>query len=217
MSKGDINTPAFWQTTFFLRQVDTDNYAPRPVPKVTLICLSTPLYFRQRIFKAFDPHRQSNPNSINGVMADPFRIFLVPIMGWYHWNSELFWTLRNNIISLESANGMTGTFPSEAQTPQFMIMHLLAKDTNQAIELLEIAVRNVAGMQQLHARFSAGVNDLPMREAMEQTSSALELSRVRFEGIKARTQAILKRVDNQINLVSCMSCELAQQLIRSHH
>jgi hypothetical protein len=178
----------FRQTSFFIKQVDMDNDPARLVPRTTLICLDAPPYFRQRICRAFDP-KLSSPKSINGIIADPFRIFLVPIMGWLHWKLELFWALRNRILALESANGMTGTkgtFPSDSQTPQFAYMHSLAKDTNQAVELLEIAVRTIKNMKRLHASLGTQVEDENVLSAMEQTSSALELSLVRLEGTSSR-------------------------------
>jgi hypothetical protein len=65
-------------------------------------CLNAPAHLRNHLHQAFDPERQSGSRPIEDTIRHPYRIFLVLFMSWYHWNSELFWALRDNMVGLES-------------------------------------------------------------------------------------------------------------------
>ena len=62
-------------------------------------------------------------------------MFLMVIMVWISWNTDLFWELRNNVLALESAITKSDIF----RKPEYAYMHILSKDMIQAIELQEVS------------------------------------------------------------------------------
>jgi hypothetical protein len=119
-------------------------------------------------------------------------------MVWISWNIDLFWELRNNVLALESAITKSDIF----RKPEYAYMHILSKDMIQAIELQEKAVKDVAYMRQLYVDHDRDDNDQDSTDRRKQTISALDHQMNRFESVLARTKGLLKRMDNQISLVS---------------
>jgi hypothetical protein len=119
-------------------------------------------------------------------------------MVWISWNIDLFWELRNNVLALESAITKSDIF----RKPEYAYMHILSKDMIQAIELQEKAVKDVAYMRQLYVDRDQDDNDQDSTDRRKQTISALDHQMNRFESVLARTKGLLKRMDNQISLVS---------------
>jgi hypothetical protein len=119
-------------------------------------------------------------------------------MVWISWNIDLFWELRNNVLALESAITKSDIF----RKPEYAYMHILSKDMIQAIELQEKAVKDVAYMRQLYVDRDRDDNDQDSTDRRKQTISALDHQMNRFESVLARTKGLLKRMDNQISLVS---------------
>ena len=119
-------------------------------------------------------------------------------MAWYHWNSSIFWALRNVTFGLEQINGIRGTGLSRSETPEYAYLHLLSKDLIQAGELLGTFLKMIAQLKTMHEK-SIGIQTTT--EHHVQTASALDYHILRFEGLEARIEALLKRMNNQISLV----------------
>jgi hypothetical protein len=194
----DQNIWGFQKSSFFLKQSDQScDQGPAAAPAI-LICLNASQGFRNRIYQALDPGGRSSDQSINNLVSDPYRLFLMVIMVWITWNSDLFWELRNNVFALEAANTQSDIF----RKPEYGYMHILSKDMIQAIELQEKAVKDVAYMRQLYVDRDWDDNDRDSADRKKQTISALDHQVNRFESVLARTKGLLKRMDNQISLVS---------------
>ena len=102
------------------------------------------------------------------------------------------------MLALESAITKSDIF----RKPEYAYMHILSKDMIQAIELQEKAVKDVAYMRQLYVDRDQDENDQDSNDRRKQTISALDHQMNRFESTLARTKGLLKRMDNQISLVS---------------
>jgi len=102
------------------------------------------------------------------------------------------------VLALESAITKSDIF----RKPEYAYMHILSKDMIQAIELQEKAVKDVAYMRQLYVDRDRDDNDQDSTDRRKQTISALDHQMNRFESVLARTKGLLKRMDNQISLVS---------------
>jgi hypothetical protein len=140
--KGLPRNEGFHSTAFFLKQAERDVNQAKQVPPVVLIYLDAPPSFRNRLYAAFGTTTKNSRKAIEDVISDPYRIFLVIIMAWYSWNSDLFWALRDNMLALEAANSKDDI----SATPEYAYMHLLSKDMIQAIELFEFAIKVIVQM-----------------------------------------------------------------------
>jgi hypothetical protein len=174
------------------------------MPKITLICYNASGDLRRRIHHAFNLGRIPYTDTVDGLLSDPFRLLLLVIMAWYHWNSKLFWTLGSILNGLEQVNGIKGIGLWRSDTAEYAYMHLLALDMIQTSELLDVSLKLISRLKKLHERsFEKQVGSLTL-EHFEETAAALDYQFQRFEGIRERVQALLKRMNNQISLV-CIS------------
>jgi len=171
-------------------------------PKITLIGFNVPRDLRRRIYHAFNLGRIPSPKTVDGVVADPFRLLLLVIMTWYHWNNALFWALRNHLHGLEQINGIRGTGLLHSGPAEYAYMHLLAKDIIQTEELLHFALKMMGRLKALHEKSFGKELSGDTLDAFEQTGAALDYQCCRFEGLMERVQAFPKRMNNQISFVS---------------
>jgi hypothetical protein len=195
---GSPKSSGIQKSSFFLKQSSRSCGQGPAVTPTILICLNAPQYFRNRIYEALHHGGRSSSQSISNLFSDPYRLFLMVIMVWISWNIDLFWELRNNVLALESAITKSDIF----RKPEYAYMHILSKDMIQAIELQEKAVKDVAYMRQLYVDHDRDDNDQDSTDRRKQTISALDHQMNRFESVLARTKGLLKRMDNQISLVS---------------
>lgn len=194
---GDNQTATFRQISVFLQNID-DVSQTQHGPSAIMICLHLSRSFRERIHRAMNTTAPSSSKFLNEVNLDPFRLLLPVLMGWYSQSSKLFWKLRDHTLALEIVNGNLEFF----KKPQYAYMHLISKDMIQEIELLEVGVKTMSSLLKFYSRLASTCHDTKKSELMEETVSALEYHSLRFESVLFRTQALLKRMDNQINLVS---------------
>jgi len=167
-----------------------------------MICLNVPRGLRRRVHQAFNSNFTLSRETVDGVIADPVRLFLLVIMEWYQWNSKLFWALRNILYGLEQVNGIRGTGLGHSDTAEYAYMHLVAKDLYQTEELLQLALKMMVRFEAMHKNSLERQVEGDMLEAMKQTSAALDYQFSRFEGVMERVRALPKRMSNQISLVS---------------
>lgn len=191
-----------YQSTFVLKQAVNDCGRARSSLQATLICSETPSCIPRRIYKALDQHGRLGNQSLGDLVKDPFRIFLIVLMAWHQMNSKLFWALRDNLLGIETVNGLESLSTVNPQMPNYASMHLLSKDLIQTAELLELAVNTVTHLQQLHHKTTLGITEGRTSAIFEQTASALAYHQRRFEGKKARVEALRARIGSQISLVS---------------
>jgi hypothetical protein len=199
---GTAKTAAFRRSWFLLKQHDPTTTPSLSIPKTTFICFNAPRDLHRRIYHAFNLGRIPSPKTVDGVIADPFRLLLLVIMAWYHWNNALFWALRNHLQGLEQINGIRGAGLLHSGTAEYAYMHLMAKDIYQTEELLHFALKMMGRLKALHEQsFDRQVSG-DMLDALEQTGAALDYQCSRFEGLMDRVQALPKRINNQISFVS---------------
>lgn len=196
-SRGTRESPSWMHAGFLLKQAVGDPDMHRSYPRNLLICLHTTAPFRDLLCEAFELGCHRNITSISCAVIDPFRIFLIVMKGWYHWNTELFWDLRDSLLGLEIMN----TQGDDSFTPGAEPMHLLWKDVIQAVEMYEVALGAVRTMRQLYATIVAKETNEESLDIMHETSFTLDYHCLRYEQILHRINGLVKRMDAQISLV----------------
>ena len=185
----------FWQAAFLIKQAIPSSDSPSTSPRSMLICYDCPPHIRNHLHQVFDSQRQPNSQAIGDTVVDPYRILLIIFIGWFHWNSELFWVVRDNLRDVESINRRNIL----SETSDSDLMHFLAKDMIQAVEMFQVALNTVKTAHRIHSSFLTKGED--KSEILEQTHFALDYHRIRYENLLDRTTALLKRMDFQLSLV----------------